>query len=272
MIKVFKTDLFRLFRTKAFYVYPIFLVLIQILNMSLSVAYVSSDGTETVTEIASGTSVAFGPAELAKNIGDGLLMLFLGLALVIFITNESRHGFLKNAAGCATDKRFMPISKILTGIVIMFVYIAESIVITAIFTCLEALFSGKALEYKPIPEGDIGKFTVYVFLCILVHIAVIAILVLLHEITHNRALGLVAIFMYSATLIDKLIVGFFNLVSTKITWLADIHFRKYLMMFNIEGGYLSEEYYPMTLLVLCLIYGTAATFLAIQASVRRDVK
>ena len=270
MIKVFKTDLFRLFRTKAFYVYPIFLVLIQILNMSLSVAYVSSDGTETVTEIAS--SVAFGPAELAKNIGDGLLMLFLGLALVIFITNESRHGFLKNAAGCATDKRFMPISKILTGIVIMFVYIVESIVITAIFICLEALFSGKALEYKPIPEGDIGKFTAYVFLCILVHIAVIAILVLLHEITHNRALGLVAIFMYSATLIDKLIVGFLNLVSTKITWLADIHFRKYLMMFNIEGGYLSEEYYPMTLLVLCLIYGTAATFLAIQASVRRDVK
>ena len=270
MIKVFKTDLFRLFRTKAFYVYPIFLVLIQILNMSLSVAYVSSDGTETVTEIAS--SVAFGPAELAKNIGDGLLMLFLGLALVIFITNESRHGFLKNAAGCATDKRFMPISKILTGIVIMFVYIAESIVITAIFTCLEALFSGKALEYKPIPEGDLGKFTAYVLLCILVHIAVIAILVLMHEITHNRALGLVAIFMYSATLIDKLIVGFLNLVSTKITWLADIHFRKYLMMFNIEGGYLSEEYYPMTLLVLCLIYGTAATFLAIQASVRRDVK
>ncbi|MBR5733183.1 MAG: hypothetical protein IKX80_07085 [Lachnospiraceae bacterium] len=272
MIKVFKTDLFRLLRTKAFYVYPIFLVLIQVLNMSLSVAFVSTDGTETVTEIASGRAIELGPVELAKNIGDGLLMLFLGLALVIFITNESRHGFLKNAAGCATDKRFLPISKILTGIVIMFVYIVESIIITAIFSGIEALISGKALEYKPVPEGDLGKFTAYVLLCILVHIAVIAILVLMHEITHNRALGLVAIFMYSATLIDKLIVGFLNLVSTKITWLADIHFRKYLMMFNIEGGYLSEEYYPMTLLVLCLIYGTAATFLAIQASVRRDVK
>ncbi len=272
MIKVFKTDLFRLLRTKAFYVYPIFLAVIQILNMSLSVKYVSSDGTETVTEIASGHAVAIGPVKAFGCIGDGLLMLFLGLALVIFMTNESRNGFLKNAAGCATDKRFLPISKILTGIVIMLVYMAEYMIIELIFACIEALISGKGIEYNAVPAGDIGKFTAYVFLCILVHIAVIAILVLMHEITHSRALGLVAIFIYSATLVDKIIEGAVNLASTKITWLADIHIRKYLMMFNIEGGYLSEGYYPVTLLVICLIYGTAATFLAIQASVRRDVR
>ena len=272
MIKVFKTDLFRLLRTKAFYVYPIFLVVIQILNMSLSVAYVGSDGTETVEVIDAGKAIGFGPVEMFKGIGDGLLMLFLGLALVIFMTNESRHGFLKNAAGCAADKRFLPISKILTGIVIMFVYMIEFIIISAIFAGLEAAFSGRPFEYAALPAGDAGKFTAYVLLCILVHIAVIAILVLMHEITHSRALGLVAIFMYSASLIDKLIVGFFNLVSTKITWLADIHFRKYLMLFNIEEGYLSSEYYPRTLLVICLIYGSIATFLAIQAAVRRDVR
>ena len=105
-----------------------------------------------------------------------------------------------------------------------------------------------------------------------VNIAVIAILVLMHEITHSRALGLVAIFVYSASLVDKIIEGVVSLAGTKITWLADINIRKYLMMFNIEEGYLAEGYYPLTLLVVCLIYGTAATFLAIRSSVRRDVR
>ena len=271
MLKIIKTDLFRLFRTKAFYVYPIFLVIIEIAAMTFSVVRMTDGDSEVIVDFAA-RAVKYGPAEYAECLSDGLLMLFMGIALAIFYTNESRHGFLKNAAGCAVDKRFMPVSKILTGVVTLFIYIAEYIVIRTVFMLIESLASGAKLEYTGIPAGDGGKFAVYVLLCIFVHIACIALLVLMHELTHSRALMLLSVFVYSASLADKLIVGFFNMLKTKFTWLEGIQFNKYMMMLNIDSGYLSETYYPMTLLALCVIYFGLGAVLSVYAANRKDVR
>lgn len=271
MLKIIKTDLFRLFRTKAFYVYPIFLVFVEIMSACFSVVRMTDGDAEVIVDFAA-RSVKCGPVDYASCLGDGLLILFLGIAMAIFYTNESRNGFLKNAAGCAVDKRLMPVSKMIAGVVTMFVYIAEYIVIRTVFMLIETLTSGAKLEYTGIPEGDGGKFAVYVLLCLFVHIACIAILVLMHELTHSRALMLLSVFVFSATLADKIIVGAFGLLKSKFTWLSGININKYMMMLNIENGYLSKSYYPLTLFIVCMIYFGLGAILSATVANRKDVK
>ena len=271
MLKIIKTDLFRLFRTKAFYVYPIFLVFVEIMSMCFSVVRMTDGDSEVIVDFAA-RSVKCGPVDFAGCLGDGLLLLFLGIAMAIFYTNESRHGFLKNAAGCAVDKRFMPVSKMITGVITLFIYIAEYIVIRTVFMLIEALASGAEIEYTGIPAGDEGRFVIYVLLCLFVHITCIALLVLMHELTHSRALMLLSVFIFSATLADKLIVGAFNLLKSKFTWLGGININRYMMMLNIENGYLSKTYYPLTLFIVCMIYFGLGAILSATVANRKDVR
>ena len=46
----------------------------------------------------------------------------------------------------------------------------------------------------------------------------------------------------------------------------------YMMMLNIDSGYLSETYYPMTLLALCVIYFGLGAVLSVYAANRKDVR
>ena len=127
MIRVLKTDFFRLFRTKAFYAYPIFLVIILTLELTLmgimtekenvtdndngvTVEYYSADENTDVQEDAAGAYTNFGIMDAFSSLSDGLLMLFLGITVVMFATSETRSGFNKNAAGCLNDRACMPLS------------------------------------------------------------------------------------------------------------------------------------------------------------------
>ena len=172
MIKILKTDLFRLFRSKAFYVYPIVLVFIMIIGMLFSaqtetreetvgdgqgeiqikvndpnadVKTANSDSKEETDKAETENKyIFFGPTTIFESLSDGMLLMFLGIVLIIFSTGETRNGFVKNAVGCAVDRRFMPLSKMIIGVVIMAIYVVEHIMITFIFNLLEALITGKA--------------------------------------------------------------------------------------------------------------------------------
>ena len=268
MIRVLKTDFFRAFRTKAFYVYPIFVVFMCVLELLLGVSTVS-DG-ETVVNVV--RSISIGPEVLLADLHDGLLMLFLGLFLVIFCTDESKDGFLKNAAGSVSQRAVMPISKIIVGTVTIFIYALEFAVIKGLFYGIEAIIQGASVKYAPIPAGDIGKYTVFILLCLMVHAVIVILLVLMHELTHNRALGIVFIFIYSAELFDKLVIGFTNLLKSEFGLFTNVTFNKFLMMFNILDGYKGEYYAPLRLLIICLVWGITFGMAALVISEKKDIK
>ena len=106
MIKVFKTDLFRLFRTKAFYAFPVFIVIVMSLELMFTgikkQEETASYTVETAVETAAYTE--FGIRDMLGSVSDGLLLLFLGISAVMFATSESRNGFNKYAAGCVADR------------------------------------------------------------------------------------------------------------------------------------------------------------------------
>ena len=179
MIKILKTDLFRLFKSKAFYVYPIVVVIIMMIGMLFSVntdtkeetvadeqggvtikVYNPDADTENASDLSQDENagkrekennkyIFFGPTTIFESLYDGLTLMFLGIVLIIFSTCETRNGYVKNAVGCAVDRRYMPLSKMIIGVVIMVIYVIENIVITFIFNLLEALISGKSLKYQP---------------------------------------------------------------------------------------------------------------------------
>ena len=306
MIRVLKTDLFRLFRSKAFYAFPITLVIFFTLEMMFSAVInevesgqtadteISQIETETAqtgpdsgvtaeitvsvdTQAGSDTAknknyTGFGIKDLFGSLTDGLLLLFLGITAVIFATCETRNGFVKTAAGCISDRGFMPLSKIAAGIVTLAVYIVEFAVIRFAFTALTALLSGKPLKFVPLPEGDVGKYTIYILICILVHIAMIALMSLLHELTHNRAAGIVTIFIVSMGLIGQILMALMDVFKSMTGLLKDFDISKYLMINNITEGYNAPQFHASITFVISLIYLIGGTLLSVWLAKRKDIR
>lgn len=287
MIKILKTDLFRLFKSKAFYVYPIVVVIIMMIGMLFSV---NTDTKEEIvddeqggvvikvynpdadTENANNKYIFFGPTTIFESLYDGLMLMFLGIVLIIFSTCETRNGFVKNAVGCAVDRRYMPLSKMIIGVVIMVIYVIENIVITFIFNLFEALISGKSLKYQSLPDGDGSKFFGYLFMCILVHLAIIALLSFIHELTFSRALGIVLTVGLTTGLIEECAHGAVYLINYFFHILEGFNVGKYLLFENIAKGYNSDNFHPEILPFMALIYLAIGALLAVKISQKKDVR
>lgn len=331
MKKILKTDLFRLFRTKAFYVYPIFLVIVVIIEMVFAVKLSSSE--QDGQPFAGGTLVQnYNPEEkrygedqrqpdyindtdeimhivmdtgnggssnfylqpgqvffkeeikiedkyvklslplIFDSLSDGLLLLFLGITLVIFATSETKNGFIKNAVGCVRDRIYMPVSKMIIGVVIFVVFFVEKTVITLISSLLKLIGSGKTLKVEHLPEGDVGRFIGFVLGCVLVHLAIIALLVMIHELTFSRPAGIVFAVILSAGLIGKVAEGAVYLLQYFFNILEGFKINKYLLMDNISRGYNDEAFHPEILPVMALLYLALGTLLALFITKKKDVR
>ena len=160
----------------------------------------------------------------------------------------------------------------MVGIVILAVYTAEYAVIRFIFTGLRALFTGKPLSYTSLPEGDAGRYAVYILLCLMVHVAVTALLIMLHELTQNRAAGIVIIFLIAAGLFGQLAIGITSMLQQMLGILEGFDISRYLMMSNIDKGYASESYHPGILFVIAAVYLAGGTAAAVLTARRKDVR
>ena len=287
MIKVIKTDLFRLFRTKAFYAFPIVMIVFMTVELLFSASmetatesYQDENGvyyeveTSSVTEYSGDTEetkyTRFGAKDLFDSVSDGLMLLFVGIALIIFATNETRCGFVKTAAGCVNDRGNMPLSKVVLGMFVTLVYMIEFAVIKMIFTVISSLATGRALKYEPLPDGDAGRYAIYLMLGILVHFAIMALAMLFHESTHSRAWGIVIIFLIS-TGNYNLVIMLFDFIKEALGILEDFDIGKYLLMRNLAGGYTGADYHPMVVFVMSMIYLVGGTAAAMWVSKRKDI-
>ena len=292
MIKVLKTDLYRLFRSKAFlFVFPIYLVIQLGIGMFFSADTVEVengsdrqggiviqryDDTDTDVNVKvkekTKLPVFISTEEMFGNLYTGQLMLFLGIVLVIFCTCETRMGFVKNAAGAVSDRAYMTVSKMIVGAVILVTYIIEYAVMYVLTQLLQGLISGRKIKYLPIPEGEGVAFIKYLLLCIFIHLVFIALIAVFHELTYNRALGIVVTFMFATTLIEEMIKGVVYLGRHFFDIWYELDINRYLLMTNIGGGYKAGTYHPQIVLILSLIYFTVFTGLAVFISRKKEIR
>lgn len=294
MIKVLKTDLYRLFRSKAFlFVFPIYLVIQLGIGMFFSADTVAvevengsdrqggivvqkyddpdTDANAKVKENIK-LPVYISTVEMFGNLYTGQLMLFLGIVLVIFCTCETRMGFVKNAAGAVSDRAYMTISKMIVGAVILVTYIIEYAVMYVLTQLLHGLISGSKIKYLPIPDGEGTAFIKYLLLCIFVHLVFIALIAVFHELTYNRALGIVVTFMLATTLFEEMIRGVVILGRHFFDIWHEVDINRYLLMANIGGGYKAGTYHPQIVLIMSLIYFTVFTGLAVFISRKKEIR
>jgi len=297
MIRVIKTDLFRLFRTKAFYVYPIFVTVVMIVGLLFSKINSSSNVTvkieyqsemqieeqESITaadenrdEDKGTVKVTFGWKQALESLYDSLMVFFLALTLMIFYTNESKNGFIKNSAGCVKDRMYMTFSKIVAGIVVLFIYIIEFAIISFIFSMLTAVLAGVKPEFVALTGNEAGNFWIFIGICLLAHIAIICILVFIYELTHSRAVGIVFGFLLAATLINQIIHGFVEVLQKNFGLLKEFDVGKYLMFENLlkagDHGFDPSAYYPGTVTVMALIYTVLFGIMAAVVFKKKEVR
>ena len=336
MIRILKTDLFRLFRSKVIWVYPIVIIAAMLIGSLLSVktdskseenneargervevdggfiikvyvpgedpniqgtvytndtaepmniSYKEDDGHEVNVTIQPGETfisddtglvkrhVVTNLPELFSSLSDGLLLLFLGITLVIFATCETRAGFIKNAAGCAMDRRYMPLSKIIIGIVILFMYAAEYFVIELAGKFVCGLFTGRSLFIRPgFLDGDAGKFWGFIGICLLIHIAFIVLTIMIHELIGNRALGIVFSLIIGGGILENMANGLVYLLNHFFGILQGFDINKYLLLKNIERGFYDPAYHSQIMLVMTAIYIAAGTILAMFIAKKKDIR
>ena len=322
MIKVIKTDLFRLFRSWVFYVFPLITVVFLALEMVFSAVIDNESTVETtvvneesgmetysagdgVSENISasdnnagqgsiGTSnnngvsenigtpdnstgstegyTGFGIADLFGFLTNGLIMMLMGFTLVIFATSETRNGFVKTAAGCLPNRGCMAVSKIVTGIVVLFAYIVEYALIRFVFTALFALIYKRPLKYIPLPEGSAGTYACYILLCILAHIAFAALIILIHQLFTSRPLGMVFVFVVSSGLFAEVIGFLSDLIRSSLEILPDFDITKYMMLSNMFSGCNDPSYHPAAMLVMSLVYLAGGTAAAVFTAQKKDIR
>ena len=289
MLRVIRTDFYRLFRSKEFYVYPVVMTVLILISMIFtadkgSTVIEGEDGITievTTTEngyieddngsISSESEVHISIEDILSSLFNENL-LFLGIIFVIFTTSETRNGFLKNSVACVKDRSYMVYSKVIIGITIMVSYVVEYAIITIVFKSLQAAVSGKKMVWVGIPEGYGTTYTGYICLCILINIAIILILELIHELTRNRAFGIVMAFCFASTLIEQLIHGIVDFLQSAFGILKDFDIGRYLLIEGVSNGYKSPDYHPESVLTMCLIYITICTILSITVIKNKDVR
>ncbi len=268
MIRVLKTDIFRAVRTKMFYVFPIFMVLFQVAEFLLQAVKTETETGETGPVL---NEFIFSAPDLFSRLGDGMIMLFLGLFLAAFCNDESKNGFCKNVVGRVADRAYMPVSKMIVGTLALFVYIAEAIVIRTGFVAMQFAFAGKKLVWTALPDADKKGFITFLVLCIIGHIAFAAFLVLSHELLHSRAFGMVFAFLFSTAMLDQLLFMLQEILKSQFGILKDVELGKYLMVTMMSEGWKSPLYSSGRLFLIAMIIGIPSAVAAIAVARKKDV-
>ena len=128
------------------------------------------------------------------------------------------------------------------------------------------------MKYQPLPDGDGSKFFGYLFMCILVHLAIIALLSFIHELTFSRALGIVLTVGLSTGLMEQCAHGAVYLINYFFHVLEGFNVGKYLLIENISKGYTADSYHPEILPFMALIYLAIGALLAVKISQKKDIR
>jgi len=274
MIKVIKTDLFRLFRTKSFYAFPIFTAFVYVIQFIFKYIRIETENISINADAAAqaGNKIIFGVNDFFGCLNDGLVLVFLGVALMIFCTNETRKGFVKNAAGCVANRIYMPVSKIFVGVFILVVYVVEFTVIRSIAMLIESLISGRRISYEAIPAGELGTYAGFVAIAFFVNVTFIVLMVMIHELTYSKAIGITFIFLAGSLLLERIIVGAFALLRVQLGWFENINVGDYMLIMGISDGYKAAAYHPANLVVMCSIYTVIGVATALVAAKNRELR
>ena len=239
MGRILKTDLYRIFHGLAFYMFPAALMLIFILSLTMGD---EAGITMSVEGILEDTFVT----------ARYLTFMPLGFLVTYLWNTETRNGFIKNIAGNVTGRHIPAVTKLVTGALITVIYM----IITIGFMLVGNLMNGYTIVW-----GDPGRSIVKLGLWILIGMAFVALMELVHELTHSAALGYILTIAIWTGMVEELILNIVALIDSKIN----------LIGYTLIYGMLIEDRLWVSL-IRTIVYLAVFAVLAVFTAKKRDVK
>ena len=250
MLNLLRSDFYRLFRSKSYYICMFVTALLVVLG--IIVASLTSRIDSTIN-VSLPNGLEYGLSAFTGNIP-----MMLGIIIGIFVAAEFTHGTMKNVVSKGFSKTKIYLSKYITMLAAAYIYL---LFIWVIATIGATIISGEFGAFN-------GKYIAAIGIELLLYAGLIALLLLVAMVVKNLG-GVIAINIIYILLVDQL---FFSLLQLIVK--NKIEFTKYSLLNNIlfysNNTAVGSDYLRSAIIAVAVF--VVATAIGIFAFKKSDVK
>lgn len=252
MLNLSRMNLYRLLKSKSFYLTVGILGLFMLLTVIIltydvpntksesfleeekesTIHYKSAQEMQKEEDVVnvgisfSSSSVAEEPTLINLNlemIGSGFILLFTGIFAAIFVSAESSSGFLKNIAGCVKRRSLLIWGQLLSLAVFV---LAEFLAVEFIFT------TAGFLLIQDFALGSIQELLLFLAVQYLLHLAFAVLIMFIFQLLQSKTFSIVAACCLSSG-IGTLIISYIGVLLGKLG-VSNFTLSKYLISSNVQ--------------------------------------
>lgn len=259
MSRLLKSDFYRLFRSKSFYICGFISVFLFLLN--LTIAYLTNKMLADNNEINSflakdGISYGLGA------FGNGNLQMILGIITAIFITSEFTHGTMKNVVSKGFSRIQIYFSKLITMIFAVYIMIFATFVTGMIGAII---VTGKVGDFS---ADNMIHMTKIIGVELILNMALASFLVFIAMVIRNLggaiAINILGVMSFLPLIFYLLEIAVKNKVKFSYVELLN-NIAAYLPLGTIPDNYLRS-------VIVAIVYFGVTTALGLLAFTKSDVK
>lgn len=285
MINIIKMELFRLTRQKSAYIMLIIAVAFTLFSMlmvnedlrlmkedvnsSISIDSVDMEGSTGIflnTDekwIEDGYEVSIWEL-LMTHCTSRIYLLFAGIAMILFVSAESKHGFVKTIAGQLTSRSGLVVSKLLP--IAFYIIVLFIINIVAIAIISKYLFGYASF-------ARLGSYIVPISIQFLLHFAFCAMIISIAMLTQSASFSMVVVSMMSIGISQMVFSMIFTLLNHWGVVSDNFDYNKYLITGNTQKiNVTSANSEIIRAAIVAVIFTVTFTALAMTVYKKRDVK
>jgi hypothetical protein len=261
MSKLLRSDFYRLFKSKSFYICSVIAFGLFILN--LCIAYWASKLATGSEEIYANMLPKDGISFALSAFANGNVQMILAIITGIYITADFAHGTMKNVVSKGFSRIQIYLSKLITMIAAVFIIIAATFIVGAIGA---TIISGK---FGDLSADSVKNIVSVVGIEILLNTALTSLLVFVGMLFRNLG-GTIAFNILGVLSFGPLIFSLLEiLVKNKIKF-TEFSLSNNIMLYIADKSVTGSDYLRSA--IVALVFFAISTGLGIFAFQKTDVK
>lgn len=261
MLNLLKSDFYRLFKSKSFYICTIVYTILRIASaviMEFTVRLIANNANVTTVP---GSVLKDGISYGLTSFTQGGANLYIAIFVAIFITADFTHGTMKNVVSKGFSKLQVYLSKIVTMMAVTYLMLLTSFIFSTITaTILTGKFGTFTLTY-------VGQIFQVIGIELLLYAALVAVFTMIAMVVRNAG-GTIAINIVGIVMVGPVIFQVLELFVKKI------HFTDYELSQNIISfiNLTPNSEDVIRAIIIGLAYFVVTTGVGILAFTKSDVK
>lgn len=260
MLRILKSDLYRLLRSKSFWIYPGICVLVSFIGIIQGV-------TSGVDEFQVYFSILF------DDLSSHVVFLFAGIVLVLLYGEELKTGIVKYSYSCCGPRWILVVSRMLVATMITLFYTLVEVVLKLPRPVFLYLFAKEKYPCKSL--GDyyclrIFKADVYgVLIAFFVTVSALMLVLAIYEITFGRSLAVIFTLLLGTGFLEGMIVLGEMLLCIMTNYQGEFRIEHYMLFQDYEWG--PNGLQTLRILVVAFVYLVGGAAVSIWKAETKDV-